>query len=148
VYRYEGGKKDWFSKGLPVEIMTTELPKASDVVRRDAPSCHPSERLCEVRQEVHPTGWKQCVVLNRSGIVVGRLRREAWDAAPETLEEDVMECGATTFRPHTLLTPLIKRMQERKVANVVITTSNGALVGILFRADGEQYMSERQTSDQ
>ena len=148
VYRYEGGKKDWFSKGLPVEIMTRELPRASDVVRRDVPTCHPSERLGEVRQEVHPTGWKQCIVLNRAGIVVGRLRREAWDAAPETLVEDVMESGPTTFRPNTLLAPLIKRMQERKVASVVITTSNGALIGILFRADGETYLSERQTSNQ
>jgi len=146
VYRYEGGKKDWFSKGLPVEIKTTELPQASDVLRRDVPTCHPSEHLGKVHQEVHSAGWKQCVVLNRAGIVVGRLRKAAWDAAPETLVEAVMESGPTTFRPHTLLAPLVKRMQERKVASVVITTSNGALIGILFRVDAEKYLSERQTS--
>lgn len=146
VYRYEGGKEDWFSKELPVEKRTTELPRASDVVRRDVPTCHPSERLGEVRQETHATGWKQCVVLNRVGIVVGRLRGKQWDAASETLVEEVMEDGPTTFRPHTMLAPLVKRMQERKVGSVLITKANGALVGVMFRADGEKYLSERQTS--
>ena len=110
------------------------------------PTCHPSEQLSKVRQATYAAGWKQCVVLNDAGIVVGRLRREAWNAAPETLVEDVMENGPTTFRPHTLLAPLVKRMQDRKVASVIITTSNGALIGVLFRADAEKYLSGQQTT--
>ena len=144
VYRYEGGKQDWFSKERTVETKTAELPQVSDVVRRNVPACHPSEHMGEVREEVHAAGWKQCIVLNRAGIVVGRLRRKKLEAAPETLVEDVMEEGPTTFRPHTLLAPLVKRMQERKVGSVVITTSNGALVGVLFRSDAEKYLSEKQ----
>lgn len=146
VYRYEGGKKDWFSKGLPVEVKTSELARATDVLRRDVPICHPSERLSEVRTEIREAGWKQCVVLNRAGIVVGRLRGKAWDGSPETLVQDVMEHGPTTFRPNTLLAPLVKRMQDRKVASVLITASNGSLIGVMFRADAEKYLRDRQTS--
>lgn len=146
VYRYEGGKKDWFSRGIPIEIKTAELPRASDVVRRDVPTCRPSERLDEVRRETHASGWKQCIVLNEAGIVVGRLRKKVWEAAPGTLVDDVMENGPTTFRPHTLLAPLVKRMQEKKVISVVITTSSGALIGVMYRVDAEKYLNDRQTN--
>jgi CBS domain-containing protein len=49
-----------------------------------------------------------------------------------------MENGPTTFRPDNFLEPLIKRMHDKKVGSVIITNSDGVLIGLLYRKDGEE----------
>lgn len=117
-------------------------PKAGDIARADVPTCDPSERLGEVYQRCQAAGWKVCIVVNESKIVMGRLRGEAWKADPETPVEDVMENGPTTFRPDNFLESLIQRMQEKKVGSVIITNSDGVLLGILYRKDGEERLHQ------
>ncbi len=137
VYRYAAGKLDWFAFGLPMEGEFAAIPKAGDVVRRDVPTCHPNDRLGNVHQRCQDIGWKVCLVVNESNIVLGRLRQEAWDADPDTPVESVMENGPTTFRPDNFLEPLIKRMHDKNVGSVIITNSDGVLIGLLYRKDGE-----------
>lgn len=119
--------------------------KAGDVVRRDVPICHLTERLGEVHQQCQAVGWNVCLVVNDQKIVLGRLRREAWDADPETPVEEVMENGPTTFRPDNFLEPLVKRMREKKVGSVIITNSDGVLIGLLYRKDAEERLNQDQT---
>lgn len=114
------------------------FPKAGDVVRRDAPTCHLTDQLGEVHQRCQATGWQVCLVVNEQKVVLGRLRREAWNADPDTPVEKVMENGPTTFRPDNFLEPLVKRMREKKVGSVIITNSDGVLIGLLYRRDGEE----------
>src|SRR5688572_8314271 len=109
VYCYAPGKLDWFAFSLPMAGEFAAISKAADVLRRDVPICHLTERLGEVHQRCQEAGWKVCLVVNESNIVLGRLRREAWDANPDTLVEEVMESGPTTFRPDDFLEPLVKR---------------------------------------
>ena len=138
VYRYAAGKLDWFAFGLPMEGEFAAIPKAGDVVRRDVPTCHLNDHLGEVHRRCQEVGWKVCLVVNESNIVLGRLRREAWEADPDTPVENVMENGPTTFRPDSFLEPLIKRMHDEKVGSVIITNSDGVLIGLLYRKDGEE----------
>ena len=138
VYRYAAGKLDWFAFGLPMEGEFAAIPKAGDVVRRDVPTCRLGEKLGEVHERCQAAGWKVGLVVNESNIVLGRLRREAWDADPDTPVENVMENGPTTFRPDNFLEPLIKRMHDKKVGSVIITNSDGVLIGLLYRKDGEE----------
>ncbi len=56
-----------------------------------------------------------------------------------------MENGPTTFRPDNFLEPLIKRMQEKKVGSVILTNSDGVLLGLLVRKDGEARLQQDQT---
>jgi len=56
--------------------------------------------------------------------------------------EEVMENGPTTFRPDNFLRPLVKRMQEKKVGSVIITNSDGVLIGILYRKDEEDRLHQ------
>ena len=138
VYRYAAGKLDWFAFGLPMEGEFAAIPKAGDVVRQDVPTCHLNDYLGEVHRRCQEVGWKVCLVVNESNIVLGRLRREAWEADPDTPVENVMENGPTTFRPDNFLEPLIKRMHDKKVGSVIITNSDGVLIGLLYRKDGEE----------
>jgi len=147
VYRYAAGKLDWFAFGLPMAGEFAAIPKAGDVVRRDVPTCHLTDRLGEVHQYCQAIGWQVCLVVNESNVVLGRLRREAWDADPDTPVEQVMENGPTTFRPDNFLEPLVQRMSEKKVGSVIITNSDGVLIGLLYRRDGEERLSQEQSFD-
>jgi CBS domain-containing protein len=138
VYRYAAGKRDWFASALPMEGEFADIPQAGDVIRRDIPTCGLTDRLGDVYERCQAAGWKVCIVVNKSRIVLGRLRREAWEANPETPIEEVMEDGPTTFRPDQFLQPLVKRMHDKKVGSVIVTDPDGTLIGILYRKDAEE----------
>jgi predicted transcriptional regulator len=142
VYRYVAGKMDWFAFALPMEGEFAAILKAGDVVRRDVPTCHLTDRVGEVYQRCQAAGWKVSLVVNELNVVLGRLRREAWEADPETLVEEVMENGPSTFRPDVFLATLVKRMEDRKVGSVVITNSDGVLIGVLYRKDAEERLHQ------
>jgi CBS domain-containing protein len=148
VYRYAAGKRDWFALGLPMEGEFASIPKAIDVVRHDVPTCHLNDRLGDVHQRCQAVGWNVCLVVNDQKIVLGRLRREAWNADPDKPVEDVMENGPTTFRPDNFLEPLTKRMREKKVGTVIISNSDGVLIGLLYRKDAEAYLSQDKPLDE
>jgi len=145
VYRYAGGKRDWFAFGLPMEGEFATIPKAMDVVRHGVPTCHLKDPVGEVYKRCREAGWQVCLVVNEANIVLGRVRREAWQADPATPVEQVMENGPTTFRPDNFLEPLTRRMQERKVGSVIITDADGRLIGILYRKDAQERLHQHQT---
>ena len=93
VYRYAAGKLDWFAYSLPMEGEFAAIPKAGDIVRRDVPACRLGDELGEVYERCQAVGWKVCLVVSESNVVLGRLRRGAWDADPDTPVENVMEMG-------------------------------------------------------
>src|SRR5918995_7390361 len=144
VYRYAAGKLDWFAFGLPMEGEFGSIPKAMDVVRRNVPTCHLTDNVSEVYKRCQEAGWQVCLVVNEANIVLGRLRGDAWRANPDTPIEAVMENGPTTFRPDNFLEPLVKRMREKKVGSVIITNSDGVLIGLLNRRDGEERLNRDQ----
>lgn len=138
VFRYTPGKADWAASGLPLAGKQARAPRAGTLARRDAPTCRLTDRLGEVRERVRAAGWNECVVLNDEGVVLGRLRQAALDSDPEAVTEAVMEPGPTTLRPNMPLASLSKWMRERKIESVVVTTSDGQLIGILRQEDVEQ----------
>jgi predicted transcriptional regulator len=148
VYRYVAGRLDWFAFGFPMAGDFAAISKAMDVVRRDVPTCQLTERVGEIHQRCQEAGWKVCLVVNEANIVLGRLCREAWNADPETPVEQVMESGPSTFRPDNFLEPLVKRMHEKKVGSVIITNSDGALIGILYCKDAEERLNQKQAVEE
>jgi predicted transcriptional regulator len=74
--------------------------------------------------------------------MLGRLRQEAWNANPDMPVEEAMENGPTTFRPDNFLEPLTKRMREKKVGSVSTTNSDGVLIGLLYRKDADERLSQ------
>jgi predicted transcriptional regulator len=146
AYRYKAGKLDWFAFGLPMEGEFASYPKAGDAVRSDVPTCHLTERVGEVHERCQAVGWNVCLVVNEQRVILGRIRGQAWEADPDTPVEQVMESGPTTFRPDNFLERLVKRMQEKKVGTVIITNSDGVLIGLLYRKDGEERLRQHQSA--
>jgi CBS domain-containing protein len=142
VFRYTPGKQDWFAAGLPREGRHAGVPRAVDAARTDAPTCHLTDRIGDVRERVRVAGWDHCLVVNEHRVVLGRLRGKGLEAPAETPAEQVMELGPTTFRPNGILGAIAERMRSRNVGSVVVTTSDGELLGVLKREDAERRLAE------
>jgi CBS domain-containing protein len=144
VYDYSAGKWDWFAHGLPMEGERAKLPQAKDVVRRDVPTCGLDEPVGEAHRRAQAAGWDVCIVVAEGRVVLGRLRRDAWNATPGTPAEEVMENGPSTVRPDELLGPLVERMQKRKVPSILVAYPDGVLIGNIERADAEAYLASQR----
>jgi rhodanese-related sulfurtransferase len=127
VYDYAAGKVDWMAAGLPTVRADTSERRALDAADRDPPTCRPDDRVVDVAG----TYARSVVVVNDRGIVLGRLNPAEVEAADSTLIEDVMQPGPATVRAHEPLTPLLERMGRRGVAEVIVTTPQGQLLGVI-----------------
>jgi predicted transcriptional regulator len=61
------------------------------------------------------------------------------DAVPV---ETFMQLGPATVQPREDLPGLVDRMRRAGVKTILITTSNGRLLGVLDRDDGERFVSD------
>ena len=85
-------------------------------------------------------GWSQCVVVDDDRVVLGLLDGEALEGDAATAA-DAMREGPTTIRPHVTLDDTVKSLAARRREQVLVTTSEGRLVGLLRRADAERRLS-------
>ena len=144
VYRYAPGRADWRAAGLGMEGSLRALPRAGDVVRRDAPTCGLDASIEDARREADRLHSDFCLAVGDGELVFGRLRRDALSADPALPVIDVMENGPTTIRADEDLAALIGRMQVRHVANIIVSDPDGRLIGVLYREDGEQLLAADQ----
>jgi CBS domain-containing protein len=138
VFDYVTGKLDWLASGLPIEGKRAGIPRAGQVARREVPTCYLTDRLGEVRDRVQRAGWDVCAVIDGSSVVLGLLRGGAFNAAPESVIEQIMESGPSTIRPHVPVETLAENMRKQGAEHTVVTTLDGRLVGVLYWKDAEQ----------
>ena len=138
VYDYPGGKLDWMAAGLPTEGTNASQPRATDIARRDAPTCRLQDRLGEVQERVRAAGWDACVVINDERVVLGLLRGKELGGDAGLRIEEVMRPGPSTFRPFVAIEEVARFMTEHNLETTPITTSDGRLVGLLRREDAER----------
>ena len=145
VYDYVYGKRDWGSSGLPREGRLTEIPSAGEVARRDVPTCGLDDDLESVRERVRASGWDTCMVVDATGILLGRLGRRPLRETGGTVEEAMSE-GPSTVRPSIGIDALAKRMRDANRTSQPVTTSDGRLVGLVILEDiADTARSERPT---
>jgi predicted transcriptional regulator len=137
LYDYVPGKADWFASGLPKEGRLASVPTIGEAARQDVPTCAPAEKVENARDRVRAAGWDTCVVVNKERIVLWLLREKELSSDPEATVERVMRSGPTTFRPVMLVGKMAERMRERGARTVLVTTSDGRLIGLLYREDAE-----------
>ena len=53
-----------------------------------------------------------------------------------------MESGPTTIRTNETLESIAERLRARNVDSILVTTSDGRLVGTLYRQDAERRLEE------
>jgi CBS domain-containing protein len=130
VFDYVAGKLDWLSNALPVEGTLAETATLGKLAHPDVPTCHPTERLSQVRSRLDETGWKICVVINDARVVLGVVHNENQPAQGEDAMVDlIMELGPTTFRPHLTPNEIADHIERKKPEAVLVTTSDGRLFG-------------------
>ncbi len=147
VYDYVAGKADWFAAGLPREGRLTSIPRAGEVARRDDVTCRPTERISDVIDRVRAAGKETCVVTTDGGVVLGRVRTDRLDGDSEGPVEEMMELGPTTTRADTMLESILERLNARNVESILVATSDGRLVGTLYRSDAEARLHEGRVAE-
>lgn len=127
VYDYEAGKADWLAFGLPYE---GEARLVGDRLTTDVDSCAVDERIGAVRARLESSRFGLLVVTTAQGLVAGTLDRHALDAADGAAVEEHMREGPTTVRPSEDVDVLGERMSEAGVRGVLVTSSDGRLLGV------------------
>jgi CBS domain-containing protein len=143
VYDNVPGKADWAASGLPTEGTLASVPTIGDAARRDVLTCTLGEKLSDAQERVRAAGWDACVVVNKEQVVLGLLRKKELTLDPDVGVEQVMRNGPTTSRPNEPLRKMAKRMRERGARTMLVTTSDGKLVGLLYRDDAERLAGEQ-----
>lgn len=133
VYDYMAGKADWLAADLPFEG-TAQL--VGMFTRRSVATVAESTPVVEALGLLEAQGFGPMLVVNAAGVVMGtayqdRLAAAAGEAAVRT----VMRFGAATVRPSEDAAALAHRMSQRPVTRVVVTRSDGTLVGLFFAGD-------------
>jgi hypothetical protein len=139
AYDYVAGKADWLAFGLPYEGFALLADRA---VTTEAPTCGFRDQLGDVRQALEASPYGMLVALDADGVVMGRLDRDSSTAADEQTVDRLMREGPTTVRPSEELVPLVERMHRADVDAVLVTHSDGRLLGLLERDRGEQAIEE------
>lgn len=134
VFRYTAGKVDWMAAGLPIDGTKASVPRVGDMARRDVPTCRLEEPAVVGLSRMQASDWDLCVVVNESNIVLGRVTLKALGTDPKGTAEEVMEPGPVTYRPHEIAEEAARKLAERHVESVLVTTADGELIG-LFRAE-------------
>jgi CBS domain-containing protein len=131
VYEYSTGKIDWIAAGWATEGPGPAEPRVLTAIDRDVPTCDVDEQVGAVRRR-SAADTTACVVVNGHGIVAGRLEHlDAIDAEDPRPAGDVMRPGPTTIRPSENLREARERMAARHVRELLVTTPEGELLGIL-----------------
>jgi predicted transcriptional regulator len=121
--------------GLPTEGTNSQKPRAGTVARKDVPLCEAHERLGDVADRIAGIGWQVAVVVNERRVVLGLLRAAELAGDPEMTVEQAMRPGPSTFRPYVAIKEVADHMIKHGQESSPITTSDGRLVGLLFRED-------------
>lgn len=120
---YGAGKVDWLAAGLPTVRAVPGAPRALDAADRSPQTCSPDTPVTTL-------GPGPVVVVNDDGIVLGRVRAGDRDDI-DLHAEEIMEPGPATVRANEPLHELVERMTLRHVAEMIVTTPEGVLLGVV-----------------
>ena len=134
MYHYVGGKADWGSFGLLLEGKADSSTRVGSITRADAPRCLPGELVSAVAERVGDE-WQICVVTNDDGVVLGLIGRQALRSGESVRAEDAMTLGPRTIRPSARRDAIAERMCDEGITLLVVTHSDGVLVGVVRRED-------------
>ncbi|MBW3536825.1 MAG: CBS domain-containing protein [Actinobacteria bacterium] len=127
VYDYVAGKADWIASGLPTVRSPDSDLRAGDVMETGPPTV----LLGQSAGDVAASGGRSLIVVNEERIVFGRLMADEAEAHPDATAEELMSPGPTTVRAHEPLEPLHERMRAAHVHEVVVSTPEGRLLGVV-----------------
>ena len=133
VYDYMAGKMDWLAADLPFDG-TAQL--AGMFTRRGVATTGEHTPAAEALRLLETQGFGPVVVLNEAGVVMGAAYRDRLEAVSEDAQVgSVTRFGVSTVRPSEDAAALAHRMGHTEVTRVVVTRSDGTLIGLFFAED-------------
>jgi CBS domain-containing protein len=133
VYDYVAGKNDWLAADLPFKG-TAQL--AGMFTRREIATASETTSAAEALRRWEACGFGPVVVVNEARVVMGAAYRKDLESATEQTPVHVLaRFGVSTVRPSEDAAELAHRMGHAQVTRVVVTRSDGTLVGLFFAAD-------------
>lgn len=139
VYDYLPGKMDWFAAGLPREGKSASSPRVVDALGTDTVTCKLDDPLSDVTTRVRTANSDVAIVTSAEGVVLGRVRGVALEGDLSELVEAVMDPGPTTIRPNDDLNETIALLRSKSVGSILVTDSNGVLLGTLYVDEAERF---------
>jgi CBS domain-containing protein len=95
-------------------------------------TCGPTTSTADAIEQAQAAGAPNVLVVNEEGILLGRVRVVVQLDRSTTVEQ-AMEPGPVTVRANEPLDELVERMTSRRVTEMVVTTPEGRLLGVLRR---------------
>jgi predicted transcriptional regulator len=135
VHEYRAGKLDWLAAGRPTEGENNNCPRAGDASRKDAIVCGLKDRVGDVRDQARAAGSDLAVVVDDERVVLGMLWLSQLEMDPNLVAEQAMRPGPSTYRPYVSIKEMADHLVERNHDSVPITTSDGKLVGVLYKSE-------------
>ena len=133
MHDYAAGKADWLAADFPFE---GSARLAGMFARRGVATAAERTPAGEALRLLDAQGSGPVLVLNQAGVVMGAAHRNALAAAPAGAETGtVMRFGMSTVPPSEDAAALAHRMGHAGVTRVVVSRSDGTLVGLFFSAD-------------
>ena len=124
---------DWLAADLPFEG-TAQL--AGMFTRRGVATTSEETPAAEALRLLEAQGFGPVLVLNQAGVLMGAAYRDHLEAAVAEAEVgSVMRFGVSTVRPSEDAAALVHRMGHAEVTRVVVTRSDGTLIGLFFADD-------------
>ena len=127
VYDYVAGKVDWIAAGLPTVRIATAEQRAIEAIDAHSPVARLGQRVADIVV----SSARSVVVVNGAGVVLGRVTADDLRADPDALVESLMSLGPTRVRAHEPLDALRERMRSRNVRDMIVTTPEGVLLGVV-----------------
>jgi rhodanese-related sulfurtransferase len=132
VYDYALSKVDWMAAGLPTVRADTSARRVIDVIERRPPTCAPDVRVGDAAEVADAAGRQSVVVINDARVVLGRAGARELRGPAGASVESVMRPGPATVRAHEPLDPLVERMTERDVSEMIVSSPEGLLLGVYY----------------
>jgi|SRR5215472_3680984 len=133
VHDYVAGKSDWLAADLPFE---GSAKLAGQFTRRDVATVSEDTSAAEALRRLDIRGFGPAIVLNQAGVVMGAVHRDQLASAAEGVSAGALtRFGVTTVRPSEQAADLVHRMGHAQVTRIVVTRSDGTLIGLFFAED-------------
>lgn len=132
VYDYAESKTAWLAAGLPAEG-TVPAPERAGAIARPATTCAPATPVSDLPDA---GAGGVVVVIDDRDVVLGAVVPDLIaGTGGELAVVEVAAPSPTSVRPSITATELARSMDRAGEGHVIVSTSDGVLIGIVERAD-------------